>query len=103
MESRQKYIEVEAPFELDESFVDGIMELHPYHRLRVLRQINAAADVFGYDEENTLEAGGRIGNDLYYKIEYYNHEGWACVMLTFEAITCDEYLDLMVDNKLILA
>jgi hypothetical protein len=29
-------------------------------------------------------------------------EGWIPVLLEFDVIDCDEYLDLMVDNKLIL-
>jgi hypothetical protein len=41
MESRQKYIEVDIPYEIDENFVDAVMELTPRERLHVLRQIRS--------------------------------------------------------------
>ena len=71
MESRPKYIEVDSHYELDEGFVDGIMELNAHHRLRVLRQINSAIEDLEQDDDDTLFAGGRVGSDLYYKFEYY--------------------------------
>jgi len=103
MESRPKYIEVESHYELDEGFVDGIMELSAHHRLRVLRQINSAIDVLEHDDDDTLSAGGRVGSDLYYKFEYYNTEGWPSVLLDFHVVDVDDYLDMMVDNKLVIS
>ena len=103
MESRPKYIEVESHYELDEGFVDGIMELNAHHRLRVLRQINSAIEDLEQDDDDTLFAGGRIGSDLYYKFEYYNIEGWMPVLLTFESVEVDDYLDMMIDNTLVIS
>lgn len=103
MESRPRYIEVESHYELDEGFVDGIMELAAHHRLRVLRQINSAIDVLEHDDDDTLSAGGRIGSDLYYKFEYYNTEGWPSVLLSFEEVDVDTYLDMMIDNTLVIS
>ena len=102
MASKQKYIEVEEPYEIDEAFVDGIMEVKPKHRVRVLKQINDSLEYFEFNEEDTSEAGGRIDGDLYYKIEYYNIEDWIPVLLAFTVIDVDDYLDMMVDKQLIL-
>ena len=103
MESRPKYIEVDSHYELDEGFVDGIMELAAHHRLRVLRQINSAIEDLEQDNDDTLFAGGRVGSDLYYKFEYYNIEGWMPVLLSFDEVDVDEYLDMMIDNKLVIS
>ena len=103
MESRPKYIEVDSHYELDEGFVDGIMELAAHHRLRVLRQINSAIEDLEQDNDDTLFAGGRVGSDLYYKFEYYNIEGWMPVLLSFGEVDVDEYLDMMIDNKLVIS
>jgi hypothetical protein len=103
MESRPKYIEVDSHYELDEGFVDGIMELSAHHRLRVLRQINSAIEDLEQDNDDTLFAGGRVGSDLYYKFEYYNIEGWMPVLLSFEPVEVDDYLDMMIDNTLVIS
>jgi hypothetical protein len=103
MESRPKYIEVDSHYELDEGFVDGIMELSAHHRLRVLRQINSAIEDLEQDNDDTLFAGGRVGGDLYYKFEYYNIEGWMPVLLRFDEVDVDDYLDMMIDNKLVIS
>ena len=103
MESRPKYIEADSHYELDEGFVDGIMELAAHHRLRVLRQINSAIEDLEQDDDDTLFAGGRIGSELYYKFEYYNIEGWMPVLLTFESVEVDDYLDMMIDNTLVIS
>jgi hypothetical protein len=103
MESRPKYIEVDSHYELDEGFVDGIMELAAHHRLRVLRQINSAIEDLEQDNDDTLFAGGRVGSDLYYKFEYYNIEGWMPVLLSFDEVGVDDYLDMMIDNKLVIS
>ena len=103
MESRPKYIEVDSHYELDEGFVDGIMELAAHPLLRVLRQINSAIEDLEQDDDDTLFAGGRIGSDLYYKFEYYNIEGWMPVLLTFESVEVDDYLDMMIDNTLVIS
>lgn len=103
MESRPKYIEVDSHYELDEGFVDGIMELSAHHRLRVLRQINSAIEDLEQDNDDTLFAGGRVGSDLYYKFEYYNIEGWMPVLLSFDEVDVDEYLDMMIDNTLVIS
>lgn len=103
MESRPKYIEVDSHYELDEGFVDGIMELAAHHRLRVLRQINSAIEDLEQDNDDTLFAGGRVGSDLYYKFEYYNIEGWMPVLLSFEPVEVDDYLDMMIDNTLVIS
>lgn len=103
MESRPKYIEVDSHYELDEGFVDGIMELAAHHRLRVLRQINSAIEDLEQDNDDTLFAGGRVGSDLYYKFEYYNIEGWMPVLLSFDEVDVDEYLDMMIDNTLVIS
>ena len=103
MESRPKYIEVDSHYELDEGFVDGIMELAAHHRLRVLRQINSAIEDLEHDDDDTLFAGGRVGSDLYYKFEYYNIEGWMPVLLSFDEVGVDDYLDMMIDNKLVIS
>ena len=103
MESRPKYIEVDSHYELDEGLVDGIMELAAHHRLRVLRQINSAIEDLEQDDDDTLFAGGRIGSELYYKFEYYNIEGWMPVLLTFGSVEVDDYLDMMIDNTLVIS
>ena len=103
MESRPKYIEVDSHYELDEGFVDGIMELSAHHRLRVLRQINSAIEDLEQDNDDTLFAGGRVGSDLYYKFEYYNIEGWMPVLLSFDEVGVDDYLDMMIDNTLVIS
>ena len=103
MESRPKYIEVDSHYELDEGFVDGIMELAAHHRLRVLRQINSAIEDLEQDNDDTLFAGGRVGSDLYYKFEYYNIEGWMPVLLSFDEVDVDDYLYMMIDNTLVIS
>jgi len=102
MESRQKYIEDDLSYEIEETFVDAIMELTTRERIHVLRQIKGALDELDFSEEETFEAGSRIGHDLFYKFEYYNMEGWPPVLLNFWVIDTDEYLDMMVDKKLII-
>jgi hypothetical protein len=102
MESRQKYIEVDIPYEIEETFVDAVMELTSRERLHVFRQIRSAIDSLEYSEEETFEAASRVGHDLFYKFEYYNMEDWPPVLLNFWVIDTDEYLDMMIDEKLIL-
>jgi len=102
MESRQRYIEVEVPYEIEENFVEAIMEISARQRLHVLRQIKSALDEFEYNEDETLVAGSRVGHDFFYKFEYYHAEDMPPVLLDFWVIDTDEYLDLMVDNKLII-
>lgn len=103
MESRPKYIEVDSSYELDEGFVDGVMDLAAHHRLRVLRQINSAIEDLEYADEDTLVAGGRVGSDVFYEFEYYNMEGWIPVLLDFRVVDVDDYLDMLVDNKLVIS
>ena len=103
MESRPKYIEVDSSYELDEGFVDGVMELNAHHRLRVLRQINSAIEELEYTDDDTMVAGGRVGSTVFYEFEYYNMEGWVPVLLDFRLVEVDDYLDMMVDNKLVIS
>lgn len=103
MESRPKYIEVDSSYELDEGFVDGVMELAAHHRLRVLRQINSAIEELEYTNDDTMVAGGRVGSTVFYEFEYYNMEGWVPVLLDFRLVEVDDYLDMMVDNKLVIS
>lgn len=103
MESRPKYIEVDSSYELDEGFVDGVMDLAAHHRLRVLRQINSAIEDLEYADDDTLVAGGRVGSDVFYQFEYYNMEGWIPVLLDFRLVDVDDYLDMLVDNKLVIS
>lgn len=103
MESRPKYIEVDSSYELDEGFVDGVMELAAHHRLRVLRQINSAIEELEYTDDDTMVAGGRVGSHVFYEFEYYNMEGWVPVLLNFRLVEVDDYLDMMVDNKLVIS
>ncbi|MDB4558170.1 hypothetical protein N9Z89_00655 [Akkermansiaceae bacterium] len=101
MESTQKYIEVEQAYELDEKFVDGIMDLASIDRVRVIRQLNAAVDSFTNDDENTQIAAGRIGGEMYYEIEYYKDEEMV-ILLDFSDIELDDYLDYMNEGKILL-
>lgn len=101
MESTQKYIEVEQAYELDEKFVDGIMDLASIDRVRVIRQLNATVDSFTNDEENTQIAAGRIGGEMYYEIEYYKDEEMV-ILLDFSDIELDDYLDYMNEGKILL-
>lgn len=103
MESKPKYIEVETQYELDEGFVDGVMELNAYHRVRVLRQINSAIDDLEESENDTMFAGGRVDSDVFYEFEYYNMEGWLPVLLDFRLVEVDDYLDMLVDNELVIS
>ena len=103
MESRPRYIEVDSSYELDEGFVDGVMDLAAHHRLRVLRQINSAIEDLEYAEDDTLVAGGRVGDSVFYEFEYYNMEGWHPVLLDFRIVDVDDYLDMLVDNKLVIS
>ncbi|WP_291811407.1 hypothetical protein [Limnobacter sp.] len=103
MESRPKYIEVDSSYELDEGFVDGVMDLAAHHRLRVLRQINSAIEDLEYADDDTLVAGGRVGSEVFYQFEYYNMEGWIPVLLDFRIVDVDDYLDMLVDNKLVIS
>ena len=100
---RPKYIEVDSSYELDEGFVDGVMELAAHHRLRVLRQINSAIEELEYTDDDTMVAGGRVGSTVFYEFEYYNMEGWIPVLLDFRLVEVDDYLDMMVDNKLVIS
>ena len=103
VELRPKYIEVDSSYELDEGFVDGVMELAAHHRLRVLRQINSAIEELEYTDDDTMVAGGRVGSQVFYEFEYYNMEGWVPVLLDFRLVEVDDYLDMMVDNKLVIS
>ena len=103
MELRPRYIEVDSSYELDEGFVDGVMDLAAHHRLRVLRQINSAIEDLEYAEDDTLVAGGRVGDSVFYEFEYYNMEGWHPVLLDFRIVDVDDYLDMLVDNKLVIS
>ena len=103
MELRPKYIEVDSSYELDEGFVDGVMNLAAHHRLRVLRQINSAIEELEYTDDATMVAGGRVGAEVFYEFEYYNMEGWVPVLLDFRLVEVDDYLDMMVDNKLVIS
>lgn len=103
MELRPKYIEVDSSYELDEGFVDGVMDLAAHHRLRVLRQINSAIEDLEYADDDTLVAGGRVGSEVFYQFEYYNMEGWIPVLLDFRIVDVDDYLDMLVDNKLVIS
>ena len=103
MELRPKYIEVDSSYELDEGFVDGVMELATHHRLRVLRQINSAIEELEYPDPDTMVAGGGVGSQVFYEFEYYNMEGWVPVLLDFRLVEVDDYLDMMVDNKLVIS
>jgi hypothetical protein len=102
MESKLRFIEADTPYEVDELFVDGIMELNAPDRLRILKQIQSALPDMGYDEESTHYGGGRLGSRMYYRIEYYNIEEWPPILVDFATIDVDEYLDMMIDKKLIL-
>ena len=100
---RPKYIEVDSSYELDEGFVDGVMELAAHHRLRVLRQINSAIEELEYTDDDTMGAGGRVGSQVFYEFEYYNMEGCVPDLLDFRLVEVDDYLDMMVDNKLVIS
>lgn len=101
MESEQKYIEAEQSYELDEKFVDGLMDLPSIDRVRIVRQLNAAVDSFTFDEENTQIASGRLDGEMYYEIEYYKDEDMV-ILLDFSVIDLDDYLDYMNEGKNLL-
>ncbi len=103
MESRPRYIEVDSSYELDEGFVDGVMELSAHHRIRVLRQINSAIEELEYTYDDTTVAGGRVGSEVFYQFEYFNMEGWIPVLIDFNLVQVDDYLDMLVDNKLVIS
>src|SRR5210317_112016 len=60
MESKLRFIAADTPYEVDELFVDGIMELTAPDRMRILKQIQDAIPDMDYDEESTHYGGGRL-------------------------------------------
>ena len=54
-------------------------------------------------DDDTMVAGGRVGSQVFYEFEYYNVEGWIPVLLDFRLVEVDDYLDMMVDNKLVIS
>ncbi len=101
MEYTQKYIEVEQAYELDENFVDSLMDLPSMTRVRIIRQLNAGVDSFPYDEEHTQIAAGRIDGEMYYEIEYFKDEEMV-ILLDFSVIDLDDYLDYMNEKRILL-
>ena len=68
----------------------------------IIENILYSIDLF-YDDDLVQYIGGvcNIGESIFYVIKYYYEEGFYTSILDFHEIECDEYLDLINEEKTI--
>tara|TARA_R110000796_G_scaffold153364_1_gene269881 strand:- start:387 stop:704 length:318 start_codon:yes stop_codon:yes gene_type:complete len=104
MEFERKYIEVESEFDVDDAFVDSIQEVGVMLAIMVMNLIEANVDRLYVDEKESDMAAGIIKSNrpIYFAIEYYKMDNYIPIIIDFDIISSDDYLDMMLDDKVIL-
>jgi hypothetical protein len=104
MDYEQKYTEDEKPYELDEEFVIQIRTV-PYDILvKIVSMLHDNAEYLLGSNDEYMQVGGNVkGKDpFFFKIGYVFDYSTIPILVNFEEITCDDYLDfILADSYLI--
>tara|TARA_B100000900_G_scaffold369278_1_gene346996 strand:- start:92 stop:439 length:348 start_codon:yes stop_codon:yes gene_type:complete len=90
-------------FEIEEWFVEQLAEFTIKRRKQLLQDILPALEYLPIAEGWSQITGGVIrGEDpVFYSIEYLNQQDELPLLLDIVAISCDDYLDFILDNNTI--
>lgn len=106
MDYEPKYTEDEKPYELDEEFVVLLRELPRPLLVEILRLLHDNAEYLIGTQDKYMEIGGVIEwhNDkpYFFKIGYVFYYSTTPVLVSFEEISCDEYLDLILEDSYLI-
>lgn len=92
-----------SQFEIEEWFVSQLGEFDIRRRKQLLQDILPALDYLPVDSGWSQTTGGVIrGEDpLFYSIEYLKQLGEIPLLLDIVEISCDDYLDFILENNTI--
>jgi len=104
MESRLRYTEDERPFDYDETFLISLRRLHKQLLINIIRTLEDNASYLPKKDGWVQDAAGVIkGDDPYFfKVEYLHQEHETPLFLELEEICTDEYLDYMLEDKILI-
>jgi len=101
MDYEQKYTEDEKRYDLDEDFVIKIRDFPRHVLMSVLSLVHNNIDYIVGDEDMYTEIGGVIKGDnpFFFKIGYVFYYSETPILVNFEEISCDDFLDFIVDDS----
>lgn len=104
MDYAPRYTEDEKPYELDEEFVTQVRTLPRHLLVEVLRLLHDNADYLVGPQDKYIEIGGvvELESPYFFKIGYVFYYSDTPVLVSFEEISQDEYLDLILEDSYLI-
>jgi len=104
MASRQKYTEETRPCEYDASFFELLREFHKQAVITIINTLEYNADSLPIEEGWVQEVGCVIKGvaPLFLVVRYLHQEEEKPLFLEIEEIECDEYLDFILEDKILI-
>tara|TARA_R110000803_G_scaffold124880_1_gene192598 strand:- start:522 stop:854 length:333 start_codon:yes stop_codon:yes gene_type:complete len=100
MDLRQRFTE-EYKFEIQEWFIEKIVEIPNDSRIEILDAIASVIDVLPIEEGWEQIIYGVTKNDIFYSVEYIKEEEGLPLIIDLEYVEVNDYLDAILINKTI--
>jgi len=104
MDSRQRYTEVERPYEYDEGFIVSLRQHAKQDLVDILRLIEDNAPYLPKKDGWVQEIGGVLKGEepLFFMVEFLHQDGEPPLFLDLTTIDCDSYLDYIIEDSYLI-
>lgn len=104
MDYEQKYTEDEAPYELDEDFIKQIRTVPHKLLVKIVAMLHDNAEYLSGSNDEYMEMGGNVKGEepFFFKIGYVFYYSTIPVLVSFEEITSDDYLDFILAESYLI-
>ena len=104
MDSKQKYTEEIRPYDFDVDFLESLRSFDKQTSVRLVMVLEDNADSLPKEDGWIQEAGGVLKGPypFFFVIRFLNEYGNTPLFLEMEEIYCDEYLDFILEEKILI-
>ncbi|HAW04651.1 MAG TPA: hypothetical protein DCW83_08185 [Saprospirales bacterium] len=98
MDLRQRFTE-EYKFEIQEWFIEKIVEVSTESRIEILDAIASVVDVLPIQEGWEQKMYGVTKSNIFYSVEYIKEEEGLPLIIDLEYVEVNDYLDAILRNN----
>ena len=104
MDSRQRYTEEIRPYDFDVDFLESLRAFDKQTSVRVVMILEDNADSLPKEDGWIQEAGCVLKGPypFFFMIRFLHEYGSTPLFLEIEEIYCDEYLDFILEDKILI-
>lgn len=100
MDSKQKYIEVDPLYEIDDWFFYKLGELTSDRKMDIIAAVASCVPNLPSNNEYIQAIAGVVKGDdpIFFEIEFYKHTDGCVSLRDINQLNSDEYLDYIIEN-----